>query len=80
MTGLATPGFLTGGGVCSSDRVVAATGVVVADFGGFWATACGSLYFLRMGLMRKSFCIVKLAGLICSNSARRLSQRPGSAL
>ena len=56
---------------------------------GAWVTAgdscslvgvtMGNVYFLRIGLIRFNFCIVKLSGCICSNSLFHSDHSSGSA-
>lgn len=77
MTGFAAAGFFAGGGLADPGLFVSPESWT-SDLAGAGSGAEVSVYFRRIGLMRKSFWAVKLAGLIFSNSTRQLSQTVGS--
>lgn len=74
MAGRATAGF---GAIVSVDVIVAGCDKVVAVF--VDTTSICKVYFLRTGLIRYSFCAVKLLGCISANSASHVAHRAGSA-
>jgi hypothetical protein len=75
MAGLATAGF---GAIVSVAVIVAGCDKVVVVF--VDTTSICKVYFLRTGLIRYSFCAVKLLGCISANSASHVAHRAGSAL
>lgn len=70
--GLAMAGF---GAIVSVAVVVTGCDKVFAD-----TTSICKVYFLRTGLIKYSFCAVKLLGCISANSASHVAHRAGSAL
>ena len=72
MAGLATAGL---GAIVSVAVVVTGCDKVFAD-----TTSICKVYFLRTGLIKYSFCAVKLLGCISANSASHVAHRAGSAL